>query len=292
MKNAMYREITPLKEKDCFLVFDKRRKDFSFPVHFHPEFEINYISEASGARRTVGDHTGEIGDKELIIVGPNLYHGWENYKNDTNRTIHEVTIQFPRELFDKSFLSRNLIRPIGELINNSARGILFPNETIRIIEPQLMAIVRKNGFDSFLELQSLLYNLAISRDQQFLTDVAFQRQSDFHNSKQIETVYNYIKENYAQKLQVGDAAQLVNMSVVTFSRLIKQRTGKSFVDFVNSYRLGIAMQTMMETNESISEICFECGFNNISNFNRIFKKIQGCTPSEYRNNYRGSSNVR
>ncbi len=101
-------------------------------------------------------------------------------------------------MFDKSFLSRNLIRPIGELINNSARGILFPNETIRIIEPQLMAIVRKNGFDSFLELQSLLYNLAISRDQQFLTDVAFQRQSDFHNSKQIETVYNYIKENYTQ----------------------------------------------------------------------------------------------
>ncbi len=292
MNKEIHREITPLKENDCFLVLDKkRRKDFSFPLHFHPEFELNYISEASGAKRIVGDHTGEIGNKELIMVGPNLYHGWENYKNDTNKTIHEITIQFPRELFNEALLNRNLIKPIRELLNNSSRGILFSKELVQTIEPQLMAIVRKNGFDSFLEFQSLLYNLAISRDQQLLTDVVFQRQSDFHNSKRIETVYNYIKENYDKNLKLEDAAQMVNMSVASFCRFIKKRTGKTYVDFVLSHRIGIAAQELLETNKSISEICFESGFNNISNFNRIFKKKKGCTPTDYRKNIVGSSNV-
>lgn len=287
-----HREITPLKENDCFLVLDKKRKgDFSFPLHFHPEYELNYISEASGAKRVVGDHTDKIGNKELIMVGPNLYHGWKNYDNDTSKTIHEITIQFPRELFSSTFLNRNLIKPVQELFTNSSRGILFSEELISIVEPQLMAIVRKNGFDSFLEFQSLLYNLATSRDQQLLNDVVFQRQSDFHNSKHIETVYNFIKDNYSQKLKLEDAAEMVNMSVASFSRFIKKRTGKSFVDFVNSYRIGIAAQELLESNKSISEICFECGFNNISNFNRIFKKKQGCTPGDYRNNITGSSNV-
>lgn len=292
MRKDVHREVTPLEKKDCFLVFDKRRKEFSFPIHFHPEFEINFIEGAAGAKRTVGDHTATIGNKELILVGPNLYHGYENYKNDTSKTIHEVTIQFPRDLFDDAFLNRNLIKPIKDLLNNSSRGILFPEETIQIIEPQLMAIVNKNGFDSFLEFQSLLYNLTISRDQLFLTDLTFQRQSDFHNSKRIEKVYNYIKENYDQKLKIEDAAQLINMSIVSFSRFIKQRTGKSFVDFVNSYRISIASQAMVETNKSISEICYDCGFNNISNFNRVFRKKQGCTPSEFRDNFNGTSNMR
>ncbi|GAF04099.1 helix-turn-helix domain-containing protein [Saccharicrinis fermentans] len=291
MKDHIHREITPLKENDCFLIFDRVRKGFDFPLHFHPEFEINYIANAKRAKRIVGDHIGEIQDKELVMAGPNLYHGWENGHYNPEDDIHEITIQFPRELFDEALSNRNLLKPIKELFINANRGILFSQETIKLIEPKLFELSKKRGFDSFLEFQSLLYDLAISRDQQLLTNVAFQRQSDFHNSERIETVYNYIKENYAQKLKVEDAAQLINMSVVSFSRLIKQRTGKSFVDFVNEIRLGIATRSLIETNKSISEICFECGFNNISNFNRIFRKKQDCTPSEFRTNFTGTRNV-
>ncbi|MCW3805373.1 AraC family transcriptional regulator [Plebeiibacterium marinum] len=291
MKDQIHREITPLKENDCFLIFDRERKGFTFPIHFHPEFEINYIANAVGAKRVVGDHIGEAEERELVMVGPNLYHGWENGNYNPNDMLHEITIQFPRELFDEALFNRNLLKPIKELFGNANRGILFSQDTIRLIEPKLLELSKKRGFDSFLEFQSLLYDLAISRDQQLLTNVAFQRQSDFHNSERIETVYNYIKENYALKLKVEDAAQLVNMSVVSFSRLIKQRTGKSFVDFVNEIRLGIATRSLIETNKSVSEICFECGFNNISNFNRIFRKKQNCTPSEFRTNFTGVRNV-
>ncbi len=291
MKNEIHREITPLQETDCFLVFNRKRKGFSFPIHFHPEFEINYISNGTGAKRVAGDHIGEIEEKELVMTGPNLYHGWENYHNDLQQTIHEVTIQFPPELFSNALLNRNILRPIQKLLNNARRGILFSEETRQQLEPQLLRLGEKSGFDNFLEFQSLLYNLAISRDQQFLSNVTFLRKSDFHNSERIETVYNYILENYTKKLKVEDAAQLVCMSVVSFSRLIKQRTGKSFVDFVNEIRIGMATRSLIETNKSITEICYECGFNNVSNFNRIFRNKQRCTPSEFRQNFNGTRNV-
>ncbi len=291
MNQQINREITPLKENDCFLIFDRVRTAFSFPIHFHPEFEINFIKNAKGAKRIIGDHIGEINSKELVMVGPNLYHGWENHKNSGSEPLHEITIQFPKELFSNDLIDRNLLNPIKELFHNAHRGILFSEETTAMIEPKIFALSQKRGFDSFLQFQSLLYDLAISRDQQLLTNMSFLRQNDFSNNDRIELIYSYIKDNYSKKIKLEDAASHVNMTIVSFSRLIKQRTGKSFVDFVNEIRLGYATRMLIESNKSIGEICFACGFNNISNFNRIFKKRQACTPSEFRTNFNGTKSV-
>ncbi len=291
MKDLIHREITPLRNNDTFLVFDRQRPVFTFPIHFHPEYEINFISNAKGGKRIVGDHIGVIEQKELVIVGPNLYHGWENYKNTKDSPFHEITIQFPRELFPKELLDRNILKPISELLNNANRGVLFSQDTINQVEGKLLALSQKRGFDSFLEFESILYDLAISRDQQLLTNISFQRQNDFHNSERLESIYKYVKENYSHKIKLDDAAKHVNMTVISFSRLIKQRTGKSFIEFVNEIRLGYATRSLIDTNKSVAEICYHCGFNNISNFNRIFKKRQGCTPSEFRINFVGTRNV-
>lgn len=291
MRNQIHREITPLQEDDCFLVFDRERDLFTFPIHFHPEYEINFIANAKGARRVVGDHIGEISEMELVMVGPNLYHGWENYKNTTEHMHHEITIQFPRDLFQEHLLQKNILKPIRELMHNANRGILFSEQTTEMASERLMEISKKRGFDSYMEFQSLLYDLAISRDQRLLTNISFQKTSDFFNSDRIEKIYNFVRENYNKRIMLEDAANLLNMSIVSFSRLIKQRTGKSFVDFVNEIRLGYATRMLIETNKSVSEICYECGFNNISNFNRTFKRKQNCTPSEFRTNFNGVKNV-
>lgn len=285
------REITPLNENDCFLVFDREKYEFNFPIHFHPEYEINFIYNAKGAKRTIGDHIGEIDDYELVMIGPNIYHGWENHKNDRTKVIHEITIQFPRNLFDPEILDKNILKPIKELFKSSNQGILFSKETTKRVESRLNLISKKSGFDNFLEFQSLLYDLAISRNKKILSNMSFEEQNDFHNSQRIEKIYNYIKANYNQKIRVEDVASSINMTIVSFSRLIKQRTGKTFIEFVNELRLGYATRKLIETNESITEICFNCGFNNISNFNRIFKKKQNCTPSEFRVNFNGTKNI-
>jgi AraC-like DNA-binding protein len=291
MSKHIHREITPLKDNDCFLIFDRKRHAFTFPIHFHPEFEITYINNAKGGKRIVGDHISEISDYELVMIGPNLYHGWENYNNNSAELLHEITIQFPRELLSEQHLNRNILRPIMELFNNANRGVKFSEETIKLVEPKLHLLSQKRGFDSYLVFLSLLYDLAIARDQQLLTNMSFQRQSDFHNSERIEKIYAFVKEKYTQKIKLEEAAKLVNMSEISFSRLIKQRTGKTFIDFVNEIRIGYATRSLIESNKSIGEICFDCGFNNLSNFNRIFKKRQGCNPSEFRKNFTGTKNV-
>lgn len=290
MKDKIHREITPLNENDCFLVFDRIKQDFNFPVHFHPEYELNFILNAKGAKRIVGDHIHEIDELELVLVGPNLHHGWEDFNNKKDQ-IHEITVQFPRDLFGENMLNKNILKPIKEMLNQSQRGISFSQTSIKQLKDKIISLSQKRGFDSFIALQSLLYDLAISRDQNLLTNVSFHRINDFHNSERIEKVYNFIKDNFDKKIKLEDAANLLNMSVVSFTRLIKQRTGKSFVEFVNEIRLGYATRLLIGSNKSVSEICFECGFNNISNFNRIFKKKQGSTPSEFRNSFTGMKNV-
>jgi len=291
LEENIHREITPLKRNDCFLVFDRHRKSFNYPIHFHPEFELNYISNANGARRLVGDHMALIEDKELVLTGPNLYHGWQNFENSKKSEFHEITIQFPNDVFEAGLLDRNLLKPIKALFQNANRGILFSKETTEQVENQILNLSKTNGFDSFLQFQSLLYDLAISRDQTFLTNMSFQHQNDFYNSERIEKVYHFLQENYQRKIKIEEVAALLNMSVISLSRLIKQRTGKSFIEFLIEVRLGSATRQLVETSESITQICFDCGFNNISNFNRIFKKYQNCTPSEFRTSFSGVKSV-
>jgi AraC-like DNA-binding protein len=287
----IHREITPLNQNDCFLVFERSRNNFNFPIHFHPEYEINFIFNAKGAKRTVGDHIDEIDNYELVMVGPNVYHGWEDYKNDPKQTLHEITIQFPENLFDSLLLNKNILEPIKELFKSADRGILFSTETAIKLESKLSSLNNKSAFDNFLTFQSLLYEMAVSKNQKLLTSISFKENSDSFKSVKVEKIFNYIKLNYSEVIRLEDAAAMVNMTVVTFSRLIKQQTGKTFVEFVNELRLGVATRKLIETNESISEIWFVCGFNNISNFNRIFKKSKNCTPSEFRNNFVGTKNI-
>ncbi len=291
LQENIHREITPLKNNDCFLIFDRKRKVFNFPIHFHPEYELNYIHNAKGGRRIIGDHISEIGKRELVLTGPNLFHGWENYKNSGKTEFHEITIQFPNDIFGESLLDRNLLKVIKTLLQNANRGVLFSKETTAQVEKKIHKLSKTNGFDSFLQFQSLLYDLAISRDQTFLTNMSFQNQNNFYNSEHIEKIYRFLKENYHRKIRVEEVAALVNMSVISLGRLTKQRTGKSFMEFLIEVRLGAATRSLIETNNSISEICYDCGFNNISNFNRIFKKYQNCTPSEFRSSFNGVKNV-
>jgi AraC-like DNA-binding protein len=234
---------------------------------------------------------GTIDDLELVLIGPNVYHGWENFENKGEHEFHEITIQFQKDIFDPALLEKNIMHPIKTLFENSTRGILFSQETIKNVEKNVLSIGKTQGFDSFLKLQSLLYDLALSRDQTFLTHMAFTHRNDFDSNERIEIIYRFLKDNYQRKIKIEEVAELVNMSVISLSRLIKQSTGKSFKEFLIEVRLGSATRQLIESNKSITEICFDCGFNNISNFNRIFKKYRNCTPSEFRMNFSGVRTV-
>lgn len=289
MRNSVHREITQLSPEDSFLVYERVKDDFDFPIHFHPEYELNFIYKGKGVRRIIGDHTSVISDTELVLVGPNLTHGWELNKC-TCKEIYEVTIHIQQDLLNEKMLSRRIFKSIRDMFNRSKHGILFSQETTLTIMPRLMALPKLNGINYFLEFISILNDLAGS-DNQTLLSTQFSEMNDFQNSERIKKVYEYIQENYSRKISLEEISQLVNMSPVSFNRFIKKRTGKTFINYVNDTRISYASRWLIESEKSIGEISYQCGFNNIANFNRIFKKSKECTPSEFRKEFVGMQRV-
>ena len=284
-----YREIPPLSPLDSFLVFDRVKDTFDFPVHYHPEFEINFILNGKGVKRVVGDNIEEIDTIELVLIGPNLYHGWELNKC-TSKKIHEITIQFDNNLFPDSLLSRRIMNPIKEMFNRSIHGILFSKKVADKLTPRLIKLSKLDGMDYFLEITSILFDLANSRNQRLLSTYTVDY-ATFDDYDKMKLVYEYVQKNFAEKISLEDVSSVASMTSISFNRFIKKRTGKTFVNYINDIRIGYAARWLVEKDMSISEIAFKSGFNNIANFNRSFKSIKNRTPSQYRDDFSGLKRI-
>ena len=288
MNDKLIREITPLTQSDCFTIHSRVKTEFSFPLHYHEEFELNFIQNAKSAKRVIGDHIEEIDDLELVLVGPNLQHGWFNHKCQ-NTEIKEITVQFHRDLFDDKFLHRNQLGFIRTMFERSLRGISFSKEATQAITPRLFGITSKHGFDSVLELMSILHDLSTSRNMRTLSGESFKNSETIsYNSRRVESIMKYLNDNFDKNVTLSDVAKVAAMSDVAFSRFFKMRSGQTFVDTLTAIRLGHASRMLIETTHGITEVAYKCGFNNISNFNRIFKKKKGCTPKEFRQEFNAS----
>jgi len=277
MKNII-REITPLTKEDFFVVLYHPDAKFDFPTHYHPEFEINYVEGAKG-KRVVGESVSEYDGVDLVITGPDIYHSWQS---ETGGAELVVTIQFQKDLLPNSFQNKNLIVSIKEMLERSRRGIVFSTETISILAPRIKSLINQKGFTSFLEFLSILNDMANSENQKVLCSQSFSPELDMFKSRRIRTACEHINRNYQNKIMIEDLAKLIGMTNSSFCHFFKKRTNKSFVDYLNEVRIGHASVELIETTKTISEVCFNCGFNNVSNFNRIFREKKSLTPSEFR----------
>lgn len=290
MHKDILREITPLTSSDCFTIFTRFKSEFDFPLHCHEELELNFIMNAKGAKRVIGDHISEIADLELVLVGSNLPHVWQTHKCKS-KDIREITIQFHKDLFDEKFLRRNQLSFIRNMLEKSAKGIQFSTQTIQQVAPRLTILSQKQGFDSVLELLSILHDLSISRNMHTLSDATFSNAELSYNSRRIERTIEYMNQSFQKSITLLEVSKLANMTEVSFSRFFKARTGITFMDSLLEMRLGHASRLLIDTTQSVAEVAYNCGFNNISNFNRLFKKKKGCTPKEFRENYSYGSRV-
>lgn len=288
MNKNILKEITPLTSNDCFTIFTRVKSEFNFPLHYHDEFELNLIMNASGAKRIIGDHVQVIDELELVLVGPNLPHAW--FTNECkSESITELTIQWHKNLLDEKFLKRNQLSFIRKMFEKSSLGISFSKETIQAVLPRILSLSQRNGFDSVMDLINLFHDLSTSRNLITLSDTSFMNNQNFHqDSRRLEKVFDFMNANYHKDISLKDVSSLVNMTEESFSRFIKKRTGNTFINSLNEIRLGHASRLLIDTTHSISEISYKCGFNNISNFNRLFKKKKNCTPKELRENYSGN----
>lgn len=283
MTKETLREITPLTQSDCFTLFTREKEKFDFPLHYHEEYELNLIVNAKGAQRIVGDHIGEITDYELVLVGPNLSHAW--FTHNCTTLIEETTIQFHRDMLEEKFLKRNQLSHIRKMFEKAQQGILFSPQTVKEIQPRITSLSHKNGFDSVLELLSILHDLSNARNTKTLSNLVDNNLPLNYNSRRIEKVNEYLYQNYHKEITLEDVSKIANMPEASFSRFIKNHTGRTFIDTLNEIRLGHATRYLIETTHSVAEIAYNCGFNNISYFNRVFKKKKNCTPKEFRESF-------
>lgn len=282
----IFREVTPLSAEDCFVIRSRVKSEFNYPVHVHPEFELNYIENASGAQRLLGDSLEEIGDYELCLIGnENLEHAWMNGSCDS-KDIFEITIQFHKDLFFESMLSKRQFHSVAIMFENAKKGIVFSRETILKVRDLLHKLCKnEEGFHSVIDLLNILQILSEDKNSRILATSTFANRDDSSDSRRIQKVIDYLHENYQKEIHLADVAGHVNMSEVSFSRFMKKRTGKNYIEYLNDLRLGIASRHLIDTTKTVAEISYECGFNNLSNFNRIFKKRKGVTPKEFRESY-------
>ena len=290
MHENILKEITPLTASDCFTIFERTKTEFDFPLHYHEEMELNLIINAKGAKRMVGGHVGEIDEVELVLVGANLPHVWRTH-NCKSRKIQEITIQFHKDLFEEKMLKRNQLHFIREMFEKSSRGILFSPTTTQQVISRLKKLRSKQGFDSVLELMSIFHDLSTSRNLQLLSEANFSNVQPTYKSRRIEKVMEYMRQNFDKSIDLSDVSKIANMTEVSFSRFMKTQTGIGFIDSLLDIRLAHASRLLIDTNQPISEIAYNCGFNNISNFNRLFKKKKGCTPKQLRENYTNENRV-
>lgn len=285
-KSQVIREITPLSEGDCFYIADRYKKEFTYPIHRHPEFELNFTEHAKGVRRIVGDSLEVIGDYDLVLItSKDLEHVWEQYEC-TSDEIHEITIQFSPELFFSNLLNKNQFKSVNRMLKDAERGIAFDMSAIMKVYSLLIKLSSiTEGFYSVINFLSILYELSRS-PYRTLSNTAFARVESISDDDRIAKIQEYIATHYNQQTSLPQLADLANMTPVSFSRFFKLRTGKNLSNYIIDIRLGAASRLLVDTSMPISEICYDCGFNNLSNFNRIFKKKKGCSPKTFRENYR------
>ena len=279
-------EITPLMGKDVLYIADRHKKEFTYPIHNHEVFELNFVEHAAGVRRIVGDSSEVIGEYDLVLItSPDLEHVWE--QNTCNSDdIHEITIQFDLGMSEDSLFGRNPFISVRKMMNEARKGIAFPMSAIMKVYKELVTLSTvKDGFYAVTQFMSILCELSRCEGVRTLASSSYAKIAVEDDSRRILKVKSFIAQNYMDELRLKQLADIAGMSSSAFSRFFKLHTGRNLSEYIIDIRLGYAARLLVDTSRSISEISFECGFNNLSNFNRIFKRKKGCSPSEFRENY-------
>lgn len=272
-------EICPITGDDLFIILDRPNVKFEYPIHCHPEYEINVVINTNGTR-VVGDCEESFSGLDFVMIGPYVSHVW---KSDSENN-HEITIQFSEDLLNFHIMNKRLFVPIKQLLMDSMQGLHFYGEDAERIKDEIVELTRMQGFQTATKFLNILNSLAHAPRRKLVSNM-YESEILIHRSKsrRISKVCRWIEENISHKITLSDAARLVNMSDSAFSHFFKRQTSISFITYVNNLRVAKACELLANTQLSASEICYDCGFNNKSNFIRIFTKRKNMTPIEYRN---------
>lgn len=290
--NRIIREITPLSERDSLYIIKRYKDECNYPIHTHDIYELNFIQWGSGVKRIVGDSVETITDWELVLITKsNLEHTWDGVPNEGQK-MKEITLQFAPDFFSETILQRNQMMSIGKMFERGKHGLLFSQEVIREVAPELNQLVEQTGsFEQILHFIHILHTLSLDTQARELSSTVFAKEIDRFDSRRVKKVDEYMTTHYQENIRLSDLAELVHMSEEGFSRFFHLRTGMTVSEYLIRIRIGQAARLLVDTTNTVREIAYACGFNNISNFNRLFLKFKQLTPNEFRQTYRKTKTI-
>jgi AraC-like DNA-binding protein len=261
---------------------DNNRLISSF--HFHDMCELVWIERSHG-KRIVGDHIGNFEDDDLVLMGPNLPHIWQNdksYEDRDDKTVRSTVIYFSIDFFSLLTDDQDVLALAADLVSRASRGLVFDQETTNKIKNILRGIANNDGFENIIAVIEIIKILARSKDFKYLSSITFKNQYDEKDNNRINKVYQFLMKNFHNDIHLNEVAELCNMTPNSFCRFFKMRAQKSLTQFINEIRIGHACKLLQSGDYSIADVCYASGFNNPTNFNKFFKTIKGMKPSEYR----------
>jgi AraC-like DNA-binding protein/uncharacterized cupin superfamily protein len=262
----------------------QNKPHFTYPWHYHTEYEIIYVIDGFG-NRFVGDNIEPFRSGDLVLLGSNLPHFWKSdetfHQPDNNKKVKYVVMHFSNTFFDKTIAGYPEFHRIKELMAQSSRGMHFSREISDEAKGRILKIANSNGLNRLILTLELLQFLSKTDDFRMLAGELYHfRMHEFIDDR-LSKVLHYLNSAYLKKIELKKVAAIANLHPSAFCRYFKEKSSKSLSEFVNEMRIGYACRLILEGKMTVSQICFESGFNNLSNFNRTFKRHTGYTPSSY-----------
>lgn len=248
--------------------------------HFHPEIELVYVNKGQG-KRHIGNHLSYFNNSQLILLGSNLPHN--GFTDRLTSSGSETLIQFKPDFLGENFFKTPEAYEIAQLFERGKKGILFKPDTKKRVGPKIENLIAYEGFERIVKFLEILDDLSKSKDYTLLNADGYAFETKLKDSQKIDIVYKHINNNFKSHISLEEIADKVSMTEPAFCRYFKKATGKTFTKLVNEYRVVHATKLLTESQMSITDICFECGFNNFSHFNKLFNEFTGQSASNYRN---------
>ncbi len=254
--------------------------------HFHSEYQLFVVVRGTGTR-FVGDHVHPFKSGDLVLTGPDLPHVWrsdpEYFEGDGSLVTEGIVTYFPEDFFSTQFLNKLEMVSIRQLLARSALGIAYGPATVERVLPLIAELPAKKDFDGILQLFSILKVLSASRDYSLLANPGYSNTLRESDTERMNTVHAYVMKRFRERVTLEEVAALANMTPSSFSRYFKTHANKTFSEFLTGIRIGYSCKLLIEKKVSVSQACYDSGFNTLSNFNRQFKALVQMTPLEYRN---------
>jgi AraC-like DNA-binding protein len=250
----------------------------TFLWHLHPEYEIVYV-EALGGTRHVGDHISKYEGSDLVFIGPNIPH--LNFDYGVHSDCEQVVIQMKENFLGEHFLNNPEIAAIKQLFKKACYGLSFYGDTKLRVAEALKKLQDLNRFDQLISLLGILQLLATSDEVKVLNSAPAANKAFEKQQKRMDFIYKYVEANYSSKPDVNELAQKVHLTTAAFCRYFKNQTKQTFTDFINQYRIGEAKNLLLQ-DKTITEACYATGFEQLSYFNKTFKKLTGQNPSAFK----------